>query len=284
MKITEYPSVTELDDGNVFLLDGTNGTKKIAKSDLTYALFDSIPEMHRQIYRGKNLGTTLTSSQKEAISTGTFHDLWIGDYWVISNNTYLIADFDNYYNFGDTKCTTHHVVVVPKNAIGESIQYVTESDPSPTAKLYGASDFRTNAKNQVLSTISSAFPDSILTYRDSLPVSCDQNGSLENQKNWNITVQWFDCTIELMTTEMITGSMRTTAIKEAGSAAARRQFSLFNLKPDLIPSTSTQGYWTRSGDSGSPQNWCATIGKEGVLATSPGTSRQYIRPFFLLKG
>lgn len=284
MKITEYPTAQFFDADDVLIKDGTNGTKQIKASDAVYALFDGIPEMHRQIYRGKNLGSTFTAAQKEAISNGTFHDLWIGDYWLISDNTYLIADFDRYYNFGDTKCATHHAIIVPKNAIGSNFQYVASSIPVASTKLYGASDVRTNAKNQVSSVINAAFPDSILTYRDYLPVSSDQQTSLDNFRNWNITCQWFDCDIELMNVEMITGSFKTSSLKEAGLAAARHQFPLFSLKPDLIPFTPQYGYWTRSTDSGSPQSWNVTISAGGNLISSPGTSKQYARPFFLLKG
>lgn len=36
---------------------------------------------HKNIYRGKNLGSKLTNEQKNAIITGSFDDLYIGDYW-----------------------------------------------------------------------------------------------------------------------------------------------------------------------------------------------------------
>ena len=39
---------------------------------------------HNSIFRGKNLGTSITSEQWSAISSGTFDDLFIGDYWVIN--------------------------------------------------------------------------------------------------------------------------------------------------------------------------------------------------------
>lgn len=36
---------------------------------------------HNSIFRGKNLGSTITDAQYTAISTGTFDDLFVGDYW-----------------------------------------------------------------------------------------------------------------------------------------------------------------------------------------------------------
>lgn len=109
MKITEYPSVTELDDDNVFLLDGSNGTKKISKSDLIYALYDNIPKMHNRMYRGKNLGSAYTAGQKEAILNGTFHDLWLGDYWTVGGNKWYICGFNS---AGSPTYNENHVVIM----------------------------------------------------------------------------------------------------------------------------------------------------------------------------
>ena len=49
---------------------------------------------HNAIYRGKNLGTSVTTAQYNAIKAGTFDDLYIGDYWVINGKTWRIAAFD----------------------------------------------------------------------------------------------------------------------------------------------------------------------------------------------
>ena len=42
---------------------------------------------HNSIYRGKNLGSSVTQEQWNAIEAGTFDDLYIGDYWVIGGVT-----------------------------------------------------------------------------------------------------------------------------------------------------------------------------------------------------
>ena len=49
---------------------------------------------HNSIYRGKNLGTQITDAQWEAVSAGTFEDLYIGDYWTINGYQYIIAAFN----------------------------------------------------------------------------------------------------------------------------------------------------------------------------------------------
>lgn len=50
------------------------------------------PEMHRNIFRGKHLGESITEEQLEVIRDGSFADLYVGDYWEINGTKYRIAD------------------------------------------------------------------------------------------------------------------------------------------------------------------------------------------------
>lgn len=52
---------------------------------------------HNMVYRGKALGTSVTSEQWAAIKAGTFKDLYLGDYWSIGGVDYIIAAFDYWY-------------------------------------------------------------------------------------------------------------------------------------------------------------------------------------------
>lgn len=122
--------LTAGDDSLLLIHDGT-GVKTIStvnfKKDLKEYMegVNTILEQltydnagaHNSIYRGKNLGTTVTEEQWEAISSGTFTDLYIGDYWVIGGVNWRIAAFDYYLNCGDTSFTKHHAVIVPDTCL-----------------------------------------------------------------------------------------------------------------------------------------------------------------------
>lgn len=134
MKITSYPAHTSttLAAADVFLTDGVKGTKKIMKSDLTFALFEDIPEMHKCIYRGKKIGTTLSSAQASEIAAGTYHDIWIGDYWLSANVKWTVVDFDYYNALGVSQ---PHIIVMPMSQIG------TEAiDSSKSGTIQGFAD------------------------------------------------------------------------------------------------------------------------------------------------
>ena len=68
---------------------------------------------HNSIFRGDNLGESVTETQYTAISSGSFDNLFVGDYWTIDNIVYRIAGFDLFLHYGDTELKTHHAVVVP---------------------------------------------------------------------------------------------------------------------------------------------------------------------------
>ena len=109
MKFKEYPNATTLADSDALIVDADGGTKYILTKDAAVALVGSIsPEAHSRIFRGKNLGTSVTAAQKAAIQDGTFKDLFLGDYWVINDVTWRIVDMDYWYNTGSTALTTHH--------------------------------------------------------------------------------------------------------------------------------------------------------------------------------
>ena len=149
---------------------------------------------HNAIYRGKNLGSTVTAAQYAAIAAGTFDDLFIGDYWVIGGVTYRIAAFDYYYNTGDTACTTHHVTLVP-----DSNMYTHKmNDTNTTAGGYVGSKMYTEGLNQAKTTITSAFGAAhILTYRNLLTNAVTDAYASAGS--------WYDSTVELMTEQNVYG-------------------------------------------------------------------------------
>jgi len=83
---------------------------------------------HNSIYRGKYLGNTYTSAQKAEITSGRFNDLYIGDYWTIGGNDYVICHFDYYYKCSDSDVPYHHIIVMPRGSLkGLSFTGITTS-------------------------------------------------------------------------------------------------------------------------------------------------------------
>ena len=127
-KVTDLSAVTTIADANLIPVHDGTGLKKITFANLKAKTIEQTEGKiapllfnnagaHNAIYRGKNLGTSVTTAQYNAIKAGTFDDLYIGDYWVINGVTWRIADFDYFLNCGDTSCSTHHAVIVPDTCL-----------------------------------------------------------------------------------------------------------------------------------------------------------------------
>ncbi len=286
-KITEYDAVTALVAANVLLADGSNGTKKITAENLAksmagllpgddfFTMLDRIcpPQAHGQIFRGKNLGTSLTTAQKSEINAGTFKGLWLGDYWVINNVTWRIADFDYWYRCGDTEFTRHHVVVIPDSPL-----YNAKMNETNTTEggYYGSAmrgavvseTFTPYAEGcglyNALTAFQSAFGDALLTHKDYL-VNAVTDGVSSGGA-------WFDSIIELPNEIMIYGTgVRTPS--PIWYTTGKTQLALMQASPRFINIRAT--YWLRDVVSAT---FFAVVGNRGVALHDSASASRGVRP------
>ena len=192
---------------------------------------------HNSIYRGKNLGTTVTEEQWEAISSGTFTDLYIGDYWVIGGVNWRIAAFDYYLNCGDTSFTKHHAVIVPDTCLYNAQMNTT----NVTTGAYKGSAMYTANLTQAKSTINSAFGSShVLSHRIYLS-NATSNGRAS-------AGEWTDSTVDLMCEHMVYGSGIFSPVSDGSNVpnnyrVEKGQLPLFALEPSRICNRAT--WWLR---------------------------------------
>lgn len=238
-------------------------------SDLAPLIFNNAGA-HNAIYRGKALGSSVTSEQYAAISAGTFDDLYIGDYWTIGGANYRIAAFDYYLHCGDTETTEHHIVLVPDTCL-----YNAQMNTSNvTTGGYVGSAMRSSNLATAKSTISSAFGSHVMSYRDWL-VNAVSNGYPSGGA-------WTDCSVELMTEQMVYGGavfmpMGNGSTVPANYRCGKSQLPLFALEPSRI--TNRESYWLRDVVSAAG---FALVDLYGA-ATSDGASASLgVRPAFCI--
>lgn len=189
---------------------------------------------HNMIYRGKNLGSSLTAEQAAAIKAGTFKDIYLGDYWQIGGVDYLVAGFDYWYQCGDTACTTHHVVIIPRNHL-----YTYHMNASNTTEGgYVGSDMYKNGLTQAKATFNAAFGSAhILNHREHL------TNAVSNGRPSGGT--WYDSTVELPNENMMYGSHIFAPASDGTNipnnyTISKSQLPLFRLAPWL---SFTRSYW-----------------------------------------
>lgn len=237
MKLTEYSAVTRFDNGDILIKDGTGGTKKILARDAAIDFQGLISvENHRNTYRGKSLGSSISAAQKTAIQNGTFDDLYIGDYWTLSGVVYRIADMDYWYNCGDTQFTKHHLVMVPDN----SFYNAQMNETNITTGGYVGSKMYTENLNQAKTTIRTAFGDMLLTRREYLT-----NAVTDGRPTAGA---WFDSNVELMNEIMVYGChvyapMGNGVTVPNKYTTCKQQLALFQLNPKMLNRRYT--FWLR---------------------------------------
>ena len=225
---------------------------------------------HNSIYRGKNLGLSVTAEQYAAIAAGTFDDLYIGDYWIIGGVTYRIAAFDYYLHTGDTLCTDHHAVIVPDGGMYDAAM----NDSNTTDGGYYGSKLRTSGLDTAKATISSAFgADHILTHRQLLSNAVSDGAS----SAWS----WYDSQVDLMNEHMVYGAYAWGGGAQNGydTGIDKSQLPLFRARPDLI--ASEKSCWARDVASGTEY---AYIGGGGNAGATTASASLGVRPAFSIIG
>lgn len=182
----------------------------------------------------------MTEAQWAAIKAGTFEDMYVGDYWVISGVTYRIAGFDYYLHNGDTDTTKHHAVIVPDENMGSTQMNTTNVT---TGGYVGSAMYKANL-NAAKTKIKAAFSGHVLSHRVYL-TNAVSNGAPSGGA-------WFDSEVELMTERMVYGcpvhSPMGDGQKDPWSAMhnytmEKSQLPLFVLNPAAI--ATRYDYWLR---------------------------------------
>lgn len=239
-KATEAANSATAASGSATSAASSAQAAQASATELAALLFNNAGA-HNAIYRGKDLGTSVTAAQWAAIAAGTFEDMYIGDYWTIGGVNWRIAAFDYYYKTGDTSCTTHHVVIVPDTNLYTHVM----NDTSITTGGYIGSKMYTEGLAQAKTIISNAFGSShILSHRQLLV------NAVTNDKPSGGS--WYDSTVELMTEQNVYGGKIFGAGNDGSTipylyTIDKSQFPLFAHDPSMI--SNGQWFWLRDAVS-----------------------------------
>ena len=290
-KVTELTAFTTPTDSCLIPIHDGTGLKKITfanfrakavegtEAKIAPLLFNNAGA-HNAIYRGKSLGSTVTTAQYAAIKAGTFDDLYIGDYWTIGGVNYRIAAFDYYLNSGDTSCTTHHVVIVPDTCLYNAQMHNTSSGgyeggaANTTTGGYVGSDMYKSNLEQAKTTIKSAFSGHVLKHRIYL-TNAVANGRASGGA-------WCDSEVDLMCEQMVYGSGIFSPVSDGSNVPAnyrveKSQLPLFQHEPSRICNRAT--WWLRDVITAS---LFANVSGDGFADYSNASSSFGVRPAFCI--
>lgn len=304
-RFSDYQELSNISDSDVFLAETKNGTRKISAYNLSNELTKYIDKEHyfksmdriassdtdisakirNNIYRGDSLGTSITTAQWNSIDAGYFDNMFLGDFWVFSGHIFRIVDFDYWFFKGDTKCYTHHVVLMPDEYTtvpystmdedGGKKEYV--SSLLRTETLYGENGVDVNA----ISILGYWFGNHFLNHREYF-----QNTF---QNNAPVNGIWVSSSIELPSEVMIYGycshfpsnGINPTDRKTSSST----QLSAFRLNPALINTRSdSDSYWLRDycGMDASGNSYFSCVDEYGLAGYKKSSVSLNIRPVFAI--
>lgn len=238
-----------------------NGYENI-KANKTDILSQAIAENHNNIFRGDDLfakGYTIDDICA-MIADGSFSDIYIGDYFTLSdsipdvpcfveqtgddgakslvestqtvtyNTKFRIAGLDTYLNAGDTTFTQHHAVIVPDGVIGNNRMNSTNT---ATGGYVGSFMF-----TSVLPVYNTHFDvklnNHLLSHREVL-----SNGVTGNQANSWV---WSDVKANLMSESELYGSSLWGNKYDVG--VNYRQFPLLRIASKYI--CNRNWYWLKA--------------------------------------
>lgn len=229
VNLSELTQINELVSGNKLLVGTTDGNKAIAAEDALFAMLDGFApvELRRVLFRGKNLGTALTAVQKAAIKDGSFKGMFLGDYWSIGGRIWRIVDMDYWYNCGDTAFTSHHLVIMPDEALYNAQMNTTNVT---TGGYVGSEMYKSNLAN-AKTIVNAAFQGSVLTHREYL-CNAVANGRPSGGA-------WFDSSIELPNESMMYGHPHFSPTSDGSTVPniytiSKTQLALFMVCPRFI--------------------------------------------------
>lgn len=290
-KVTELTAFTTPTDSCLIPIHDGTGLKKITfanfkakavegtEAKIAPLLFNNAGA-HNAIYRGKSLGSTVTTAQYAAIKAGTFEDLYIGDYWTIGGVNYRIAAFDYYLNSGDTSCTTHHVVIVPDTCLYNAQMHNTSSGgyesgaANTTAGGYVGSDMYTKNLETAKTTIKNAFSGHVLKHRIYL-TNAVANGRASGGA-------WCDSEVDLMCEQMVYGSGIFSPVSDGSNVPAnyrveKSQLPLFQHEPSRI--CNRDNWWLRDVITASR---FARVNSGGYANCGDASNALGVRPAFCI--
>ena len=271
VNLSELTQINELVSGNKLLVGTTDGNKAIAAEDALFAMLDGFApvELRRVLFRGKNLGTALTAVQKAAIKDGSFKGMFLGDYWSIGGRIWRIVDMDYWYNCGDTAFTSHHLVIMPDEALYNAQMNTTNVT---TGGYVGSEMYKSNLAN-AKTIVNAAFQGSVLTHREYL-CNAVANGRPSGGA-------WFDSSIELPNESMMYGHPHFSPTSDGSTVPAiytisKTQLALFMVCPRFIVNRS-YNQWLRDVVSSAS---FALVGNYGTPASDGASGSNGVRPVF----
>ena len=283
VRIQDFNENWKPDTNNDFLMTFNDGSEsKTRLRDAFYAMVPDGASTHNNIFRGQNLGA-LNATHIANIQNGSFHDMFIGDYFSINGSNYVIAGINYKKGHGDITPLGNHLVLMPSDwsktptqklaPDGSTTHYMNDTDT--TAGGFAGSKLYKTYLPQIQQKLESDFGSNLMTFRTIVSTHVDASGA-PDQGEWRDTKVMIPSETMIYGT-MVNGNNKNGSWYNVGDDAS--QLALMRLNSEER-NFHRQAIWLR--DVHSASGFASAVDLGYALwdgASAPGVG---VRAFFLI--
>ena len=207
VRIQDFNENSKPDTNNDFVMTfNDNSESKTRLRDAFYSMVPDGAQTHNNIFRGQNLGA-LDATHIANIQNGTFHDMFIGDYFSINGSNYVIAGINYKKGHGDNVGLGNHLVLMPQDwsktptqtlaPDGSTTHYMNDTDT--TAGGFAGSKLYKTYLPQIQTKLETDFGTNLMSFRTIVSTDVDASGAPDQG-------EWRDAKVSIPNEVMIYGT------------------------------------------------------------------------------
>ena len=208
VRIQDFGENSKPDTNNDFVMTfNDNSESKTRLRDAFYAMVPDGAQTHANIFRGQNLGA-LNATHIANIQNGTFHDMFVGDYFTINGSSYVIADINYKKGHGDNISLGNHLLLMPTDwsktptqtlaPDGKTTHYMNDTDT--TAGGFAGTKLYKTYLPQIQQKLEADFGSHLVQFREVVSTHVDDSGAPDQ-------AEWRDAKVAIPNETMIYGTM-----------------------------------------------------------------------------
>ena len=285
IRIQDFGENTKPDANNDFVMTfNDNSESKTRLRDAFYAMVPDGAPTHNNVFRGANLGA-LNATHIANIQSGTFKDMFIGDYFSINGSNYVIAGINYKRGHGDNISLGNHLLLMPDRfsklddgtvmiSDGKTTHYMNDTDT--TAGGFANTKLYNTYMPSIQRKLEADFGSHLLNFRQVVSTHVDASGAPDQG-------EWRDAKVGIPDEPMVygtalNGNNKNNAWYNVGDDTM--QLPLFRLNPEESNNYRDAAFWLRDIHSASA---FAIASKNGDAAWDSATNPGYgVRAFFLI--
>lgn len=256
VRIQDFGENSKPDTNSDFLMTfNDNSESKTRLRDAFYSLVPDGAPTHNNIFRGANLGA-LNATHIANIQNGTFHDMFIGDYFTINGVNYVIAGINQKHLHGDNAPLGNHLLLMPDRCSeledgtvlrsdGKTTHYMNDTDT--TAGGFAGTKLYTTIMPSIQKRLEADFGSHLLTFREVVSTHVDASGAPDQ-------AEWRDAKLGIPNEVMVYGTTLNGNNKNGSwynIGDDNTQLPLFRLNSDEIINHRDVSFWLRDIHSAS---------------------------------